>query len=719
MAKMTKDEVVSLLTKELEDSVSYYGSELTADRAKALDYYYGRKKGVLSGEIGRSSVVSRDVLETVEWATAQLMQMFEGEDIVQFDPVGPEDIENAKQETDYVSFILSKDNDGFQFIHDWVKDGLLSRVGIVHVGWDDEPSSAIETYTGLVPAQLELLLSDDGTELVEKTERTVKATGPDGQVVEQPVCDVRVRVESKEGRIRVCGIPPEEFRISRGVRSIDEVLKKTGTLVAHVFSADNDKLSELGFSASQIESIRSADDDKQNNSESLARDNPVSTGDDNRADKEQEITWVSRIFCKIDYDGDGKAELREIVMAGKEIASNEPCEEVPYSDWCPVPMPHRWSGQSYADLVMDLMEVRTTLKRGMLDQLYLSANPMKEVVESQLAAGGMQDLLTARIGGVVRVKVAGTVREMQMQPNIGPAMQMTEYTDTERENRTGLTRYNQGLDAESLNKTAAGMAQILSQSQIRLKLVARLFAERGMKRLVRLVHSMTRRHQDFPRLIKLRNEFVTVDPREWRDRQNLTASVGLGAGNKGEQMQGITQLLQIQMPMLAQGLPFVNPQNVFSSLSKLTELLGYKDVQNYFTDPSKMPQKSPEQIQQEKTQAMQQQAQMEAYIEGEKEKAKAAGRAEGERMKIEADMQKQMAEIAARERMEGRKLDQERMQAQADYQLALRKMEQDAAQFTQKQSQDAYFKEQQLRVDVIGKTYDAQIEQTAVKSLGG
>lgn len=701
---LSESDLKSMLDRELEDSIGYVGSEITKDRAKALDYYYGRKVGILSAQEGRSSVVSRDVLETIEWATAQLMQMFEGEQVVQFDPEGPEDVANAEQETDYINFVLQKDNNGFQILHDWIKDGLLSRVGIVHVGWDDESKSRVETYSGLLEEQLLQLLSGDDTDLVERTEREEIVTLPDGQQQPVKVFDVRVRVEQKRGRVVIGGIPPEEFRISRGVRSIEEVLKKEGALVAHVFEADKDKLKALKFSASQIETIMGSDDERQNTEEARSRDNPTDTGNETRDKADHRTTWVSRCFMKVDWDSDGKAELREIIYAGKEIASNEPAEEIPYADWCPVPMPHRFSGQSYADLVLDLQDIRTSLTRGSLDNLYLANNPMKEVVDGQV---NLKDLLNTRIGGVVRVKSPGMVREIVSPSQLAPSLQMMEYADTQRENRTGLTRYNQGLDAETLNKTAKGMNQILSQSQIRLRLVARLFAERGAKRLFRLMHGIVRRHQDFVRVVKLRNTFVPVDPREWRERENLTPSVGLGTGSRQEQIDSVMQILQTQMGMLTAGMPFVTPQNVYHTLGRWTELQGYKDVPNWWTDPAQAAQQPPK----PDPEMAKVQGQMQI------EQAKIQAKTQGDMQKLQASHQLKLQEIAARERVEGVQLQADREDANRDYALQVQKLQVSQQQFREKQAQDAILKREQMRVDVMASTTNAGIEDTAVRSL--
>ncbi len=258
-----------------------------------------------------------------------------------------------------------------------------------------------------------------------------------------------------------------------------------------------------------------------------------------------------------------------------------------------------------------------------------------------------------------------------------------------------------------MNKTARGMNQVISQSQIRLELVARLFAERGMKRLFRLMHGIIRRHQDIPAVVRLRNKFIPIDPREWRERQDMTVSVGLGSGTRQEQIGGIQQILATQMQMMQGGAPFVKPNNVYNTLTKWTELLGYKDVQNYWTDPQEAP------PQQEGAPDPAIAAQMRV------ETAKIQAQQQSEMAKLQQQHELKTQEIAAKERSDGVKLQFERQKAERDFQIEVRKLQIDQEQFTAKQYQDAALKREELKVELMGKTVDAEIERSVVGALGG
>lgn len=700
---MTNDELKALIESKIRDSVGYLGTELSRDRAKALDYYYGRKTGVLQAVEGRSSVVSRKVQEVIEWQTAQMVSMFTGEEFVCFEPEGQDDVAEAQQESEYVNYVIQRENEGFSLLHDWIKDGLLSRVGVVNVGYDDTPKTRTETYTGLTPEQLEMVLMEPTTELLERTERQEQIETPQGpQPI--PVVDCRIKVTEPYGCVKINAIPPEEFLIERQARSIEDA-----GFVGHRYRVSKAKLKAMGVKKSIIDSLSENDEDEDYYEEARARD--LTRDLDDTYDQYETKYWVTSCYIRADFAKDGTDELRHILYVAGEIAEDEPCEEVPYAAWCPVPMPHRFYGQSYADLVMDFQEIDTVILRQGLDNLYLANMPMKEVVDGQV---NFKDLLEPRIGGIVRTKQIGMIREIVTTPMLAPALQMREAISGDIESRTGLTRYNQGLDPETLNKTASGMNMILGQSQLRVELVARIFAENGLKRLYKLVHGMLRRHQNIPRIVKLRNQFVPVNPTEWRERTNLTVTVGLGNGTRQQRIQGMQQIMTMQAQGLQIGI--ATPEHMYNAAAKMTELLGYKDANSYFAKPQPP---DPNQQMQQMMQQAQMQAQAQAMVESAKERAKAEGRAQGEMQKLQAEYQMRMQEIQQREASEGRKLDAERQRAELTYSLGVQKLQQDQFQFDAKLTQEALLARERNNIELMGKTMDADIEREAMNQLRG
>jgi hypothetical protein len=326
-------------------------------------------------------------------------------------------------------------------------------------------------------------------------------------------------------------------------------------------------------------------------------------------------------------------------------------------------MPHRHIGRSYADLTMDIQLIKSTLIRGQLDNMYL-ANNGRYAISDRV---NLDDMLTSRPGGIVRVDGdPGTgIMPLSHPPLPASSFGMVEYMDSMKEKRTGITAYNQGLDANSLNKTATGVAQIMNASQQRIELVARTFAETGVKELFKLVHYLVRTTLTKPDIIRLRNKWVEVDPREWKARKDLSISVGLGAGNKDQQLVHLTSILNMQKEAIQIGL--TSPEKIFNALAKLTQNAGFKNPEEFWTNPANNPQQDqPEkpseaeimiqgqlQIEQQKAQSQLQQEQVRSQNDVIIEREKIASQAELERFKaqLRAETDLAIAQIKAQSGM--------------------------------------------------------------------
>tara|TARA_B110000259_G_scaffold99699_1_gene115053 strand:+ start:1 stop:1050 length:1050 start_codon:yes stop_codon:yes gene_type:complete len=220
--------------------------------------------------------------------------------------------------------------------------------------------------------------------------------------------------------------------------------------------------------------------------------------------------------------------------------------------------------------------------------MYLTNNNRTAVMDGMV---NLDDLLTTRPGGIVRTKQPPNqvIMPMQSQTISQQAFPLLEYLDTVRESRTGVTRYNQGLDADSLNKTATGVNALMTQSQLRMELVARVFAETGIKDLFSKIFELTCKYQDKERIVELNNQFIPVKPTEWRNKFNISITVGLGTGSNDQQIMMMNNILerQLQAFQLQGGkeYPMVSLKNIYNSLSKIIENAGLKNVDNYFVDP--------------------------------------------------------------------------------------------------------------------------------------
>lgn len=409
--------------------------------------------------------------------------------------------------------------------------------------------------------------------------------------------DVTIVTTRKLAQAKVLGVPPEEFGIERGARSIrdcnycfHEVVTKTeGQLIAE------------GFEATQV---RALDDYTGNtDSETLARDTTdehlaTSAGGTNSAAR---MVRITEHYVRMDYEGDGRPCLYQVITGGDqgEILRKDgreciaPFDAIPFATTTPVPMTHRFFGRSIADLVMPLQREKTALKRAALDNLYLHNNPRVEVSEANAGPNTLDDLLVSRPGGVVRTKTPGGLN-WQVVPDITSSIYpMMQYLDAELEVRTGLSRQSQGIDANALqNQSATAVAQVFSASQMRIKLIARIMAE-GVRDIFALLHGTIRKHGQQLQTVRLRNAWVDVDPRNWKTRDDMTINVGLGSGGKAAQFAQAMALANIQKELVMGGkLHLVGDRELYNTAAELTRIMGHKNPDRFFNDPTAQDQRT-------------------------------------------------------------------------------------------------------------------------------
>src|SRR6478609_2222341 len=155
MAKLSVAELKPMLAAQRADALAAMSAaDLSGERARAMNYYLGDMSQDMPAQEGRSRAVSTDVMDTVEGLMPNLMDIFAGSDeVVKFEPVGPEDEEAAQQETDYVNHVFMQQNPGFMTLYSFIKDALLSKNGVVKVWWDETEREERETYFDLTDDQ--------------------------------------------------------------------------------------------------------------------------------------------------------------------------------------------------------------------------------------------------------------------------------------------------------------------------------------------------------------------------------------------------------------------------------------------------------------------------------------------------------------------------------------------------------------------------------------
>jgi hypothetical protein len=580
---MDNNTLKGILESEIDNSLGFIETETTDERRKALQYYNREAYG---NEVeGRSSIVTGEVAEVVDGALPQLLRVFTSSDeMVRFEPKGAGDEEKAKQATEYVNWVLNHDNSGVILFHNWFKDALLQKNGIVKVYWDEQTDVTKEKYQDLNEEELTMLLADPEVEVVSQDMEEVAPASQDpmtGMPV-PPVFSYSVKLKrtKKNGKVIVENVPPEEFLISKKARTIGDA-----PFVAHRKLTTRSELVAMGFDKEKVANLPSYSD-LTYSEERVARFDRGEMPDEQASlDHSMQDVEVMECYLKVDMDDDGIAELRKIVYAGQEILDNEEVDFVPFASICPIPMPHKFFGHSLADRATDLQLIKSTVTRQILDNLYLTNNARMGVVEGQV---NLDDMLTVTAGGVVRIKNPNAIVPLTVPPTASQSFPMLQYLDSVQSKRTGVNDAQQGLDPNILqNTTATAVAAMQSAAAGKIEMIARIFAETGVKDLFEKILHLLCKYQDKARVIRLRGKYVSIDPREWVNGFDISINVGLGTGNKQEQMAMVAMVLQKQEQILGtQGFnnPLVTLTQYRETLGRFIEAAGYKDSSEFFKE---------------------------------------------------------------------------------------------------------------------------------------
>ncbi len=597
MAKSEKD-ILAVLGREIHNASGFIGGELVSRRKKSLQYYLGMPLG--NEQEGRSQVISNDVLDTVESLMPSLMRIFtSGDNVFSCEGTGPEDDEMARQCSDYLNYIFYKENSGFLALYSAFKDALIQKNGILKVYWDDSNKTEREEYTRLSEDEFNDLVTNPEVKVKNHSEYEEPILDDQGKELDKVTLhDVVIHRTRLYGQVRIEPVPPEEFLISRRSKDIN-----SANFVCHRTNKTRTELVEMGYDKDLVDSLPTGNTDFFTEDKFIRHQNVDFSHGVSEGDKSTNDILIYECYIKLDVNEDGKAELLKITTAGSGTGKMIDMEEVdnyPFVSMTPVIMPHRFHGRSVSELVEDIQLIKSTVMRQMLDNMYLTNNNRVAVQDGQVA---MDDLLTNRPGGIVRTKQPpqNVMMPLPMQPLTEQATAMLGYLDSVKETRTGITRQSQGLDSNTLNKTATGQNQILTQSQMRMELIARIFAETGVKDLALKMFELVCKYQQKEKIVRIRGKYIPMRPYEWKDRVNVTVQVGLGTGSKEQQLILLNAILERQMQAinLQQNTfgPMVNLRNIYNSLKKLIENAGLNGIEPYFMDPdvgaAQMPQLPP------------------------------------------------------------------------------------------------------------------------------
>jgi len=577
-------ELLSALNAEEESAAEYTHGKLAQDRENAMSEYLREPYG--NEEEGRSGVISSDVMDAVEGMIPDILDVFVSSDkAVQFDPQSEEDAEGSEQATTACNYVFYRQNNGFLILYTAIKDALLMKTGGVKWGWEEKRTPDFTTYKGVTEAQIaQYLAENEDAEILEKEEREEETQDEQGQPIQQIVYDCKVRIVKTKGKVVLHNIPPEELLVSRNHSSI---LLDNCPYVAHVCRKTLSDMQEMGFNV-DVEDLKASMSDYDDESENLRNDSYDDDELDHRGDDEMQEGWLKEEYILFDLDGDGIAERLRVYRLNDTILEVQEVSHVPLAAWTPTILTHQFYGLSIHDFVTDIQKMKSEIWRQTMDNLSYTNNQRTAVLTDQNGnpKANIDDLLNPRPGGIVRESVAGAARPMDHQWLGGQTIPMFEFLDQNKENRTGFTRYSQGLDSDALNQTARGVSLIMNASQKRMKLMSRILAECLVAPMFRGIFKTLSDYSMDEISFKLSNKFVKYNPQEWRDGYDMVINVGLGTGDKEQNMLAFQQIAMAQEKLLAGGKNnLVSDKNIYNLTSRMSENSGFKDVGEFFTDP--------------------------------------------------------------------------------------------------------------------------------------
>jgi len=632
---MDEGTVKGIIENEIDNAIGYLNTETTEDRRRALEYYLRSPYG--NEQEGRSQIVTGEVAEAIDGALPQLMRVFTTtEDIVYFEPKGPKDEESAKQATEYCNWVFYRENDGTLILHNWFKDALLQKVGVVKSYWDEKTDVTKEEYKNLSEDELAYLLSDQTLKVKKQKVEYTEMSDSMGNVVQIPTYNVSVQKTNKSGQVKIENVPPEEFLISKSAKSIED-----SPFLAHRRLMTRSELSAIGYDKDIVDELPTFND-LSFNRERIARFPNGEQPDQNTSlDFSMQVLEIYECYIRIDEDDDGIAELRRIVWCGFEILEDEETDYVPFHSICPIPIPHKFFGQSLADRTMDIQLQKSTITRQSLDNLYLTNNSRMGAVDGQV---NIDDLLNATPGGVIRLKSPNALVPLSVQSTFGQAMPMLEYLDAVQAKRTGVSDAQQGLDPDVLNNvTATAVAAMMKSNSGKLELIARIFAETGVKSLFKGILHLLGKYQDKPRIVRMRGKYVEFDPRTWANEYDISINVGLGSGDRDQKLAMLQMVLAKQEQIIQQygpSNPLVSIGQYRNTLAKFIESAGFKDANEFMNEITPEQNAALSQPQPPTPDAQAQVAEMLAQVEREKTQAKSqidAAKLDLEKQTLEAE----------------------------------------------------------------------------------
>lgn len=569
--------LVTALQRDISDAENYQDTVILPTVKERYEIYYA-DKDYYARKLPRlskvSSLVSTDVTDTIEWALPSLIKVFTGGDeVVTVQGSSEEDDRNAEIMQQLLVYQLQRQNRFFPILYNWMKDALITGMGIIKCYWDrKEDHQLLEQSMNMRAFQ----------ELTQQNVEIQSVEGPDmfGIVRVQYLSPYYVKNAPVIENILV-----SELLYSSDAKSLDEA-----NFVAHKKKVTMSYLREreqqgIYANVDQITPKPKTGIMNDDQVEQVIGDNYQGTSQE--ADDARAEVTLYECYTKLDWNNDGVLEDMIITIVDDVILRVEPnyMGRHPFFAISPTKDPHRiWVKRSYAELIGELQDLKVALTRQIVQNIALTNDPKMILAEDAI---NIDDYVKGR--AVIRKKANHPMQDVAMPMPVNQlspyTYQFLEYIEGQKENRTGITRYNQGLDANTLNKTATGISQIMGASTQRLELIARMFAETGVYELFRFMIGLNQKFIDQNTVIRLTNKELAISPDDLQGNFDLIVNAGISIASKESTQLMLQSMLTALMQVRAAGIPIVTPGNVYNLFKKWIEAAGFKNYADYITDP--------------------------------------------------------------------------------------------------------------------------------------
>ena len=607
------DKLVTILDDNIRRSIGYYDSQISRERRKVIDHYNATLPR--PAHDGNSKYVSMDVYDAVESMKAALLETFStGYKTVRFAAQTGEDVRIAEIATAYCDYVANRQNSLFEVMQSVIHDGLIARAGLCKVYWDNCEESYLEPIQDLTEEEFDAVVAQDKVEIEEVEQDELGLYSGD------------LRVYQDTSQVVIEAIAPEQFVIEPQAKSLEDV-----GFCGHRTTMTISELREAGYDEKLIAKIGDHEDvEMETDPEVLARHEEIGQDRGFNAkgfqDQVRSIT-VYELYIDIDLDGSGIAETYKVTKAGNVVLHKEKCTYKPFCAFVPLPIPHSFFGSNFGSKVVPIQNARTVLTRSILDHAMITNNPRYTVVKGGLT--NPRELIDNRVGGIVNVTRPDAINPMP-QASLNPFIfQTIQMLDEDKEDTTGVSRLSQGLNKDAISKqnSAAMVEQLAIMSQQRQKIIARNFANNFLRPLYRMIYQLVVENETEAKIVEISGDYVAVSPGDWGAKRDVTVEMHLGYGEQEQEAQKYLALhtLMGQDPTLAS---MYTPENQYKLMAHVMEQNGIKNVKDYLTAPSELPEQQPDpaqqmamqmqqkqmELQERQTQVAEMKAQMEAQI---------------------------------------------------------------------------------------------------------